>query len=76
MITGHRDLLSILKENRSNKSYNSRLARWIDRLLPFQFDIEPLLRAEMGLLDYISRDPNQKAKKVSAYDVTQFIAST
>ena len=35
-------LLSILKENRSNKSYNSRLTRWIDRLLPFQFDFEHL----------------------------------
>ena len=76
MITGHRDLLSILKENLSNKSYNSRLTRWIGRLLPFQFDIETLPRAEMGLLDYISRDPNQKAKKVSAYDVTQSNAST
>ena len=48
VITDHRALLSIMKENRSNKSYNSRLNRWIDRLLPFQFDIEHLAGAKMG----------------------------
>ena len=32
--TVHRTLLSIMKENRSNKSYNTRLTRWIDRLTP------------------------------------------
>ena len=57
-----------MKENTSNKSYNSRLTRWIDRLLPFQFDIEHLPGAKMGLVDYISRHPFQKAIKVSTYD--------
>ena len=74
VITDHRALLSILKENRSNKSYNSCLSRWIDRLLPFQFDIEHLLGAKMGLVDYISRHPNQNAKKVSAYDEEFIVA--
>ena len=55
-----------MKQNRSNKSYNSRLTRWIDRLLPSQFDIEKLPGAKMGLVDYFSRHPNQKAKEVSA----------
>ena len=68
VITGHHALLSMMKENRSNKSYNSRLTRCVDRLLPFQFDIEHLPGAKMGLVDYISRNPSQKAKKVSAYD--------
>ena len=63
-----------MKENRSNKSYNSRLTRWVDRLLPFQFDIEHLPGAKMGLVDYISRDPSQKAKKVSAYDEEFIVA--
>ena len=35
LITDHRALLSIMKENRSNKSYNSRFTHWVDRLLPF-----------------------------------------
>ena len=54
-----------MKENRWNKSYNTRLTRWIDRLLPFQFDIEHLPGAKMGLVGYISRHPFQKAKNVS-----------
>ena len=67
VIADHRALLSIMKENRSNKSYNSRLTRWVDRLLPFQFDIEHLPGAKMGLVDYISRHPCQKAKKRSQH---------
>ena len=47
VITDHRALHSILKENRSNKSYNSQLTRWIDRLLPFQFNIVHLSGAKM-----------------------------
>ena len=74
MITDHRALLSIMKENRLNKCYNSRLTRWVDRLLPFQFGIEHLLGAKMGLVDYISRHPSQKAKKVSAYDEELIVA--
>ena len=63
VITDHCALLSITKENRWNKSYNSRLTRWIDRLLPFQFNIEHLPGAKMGFVVYISRHPSQKAKK-------------
>ena len=74
VITDHCALLSITKENRSNKSYNSRLTRWTDRLLPFQFDIEHLPGAKMGFVDYISRHPSQKAKKVSAYDEEFIVA--
>ena len=33
--TDHQALLSALKNNRSNKTYQSRLTRWVDRLLPF-----------------------------------------
>ena len=72
VITDHRAPLSIVRENRSNKSYNSRLTRWVDRLLPFDFSIDHLLGPKMGLVDYISRDPQQKAVNISAYD-EQFI---
>ena len=74
VITDHRALLSIMKEHRSNKSYNSRLTRWVDRLLPFQFDIEHLPGAKMGLVDYISLNPSQRAKNVSAYDEEFIVA--
>ena len=68
IITDHPALLSIMKEHRSNKSYNSRLTRWIDRLLPFDFNIEHIPGAKMGLVDYISRQPNQKAKVTNQCD--------
>ena len=57
-----------MKEHRSNKSYNSRLTRWIDRLLPFDFNIKHIPGAKMGLVDYISRQPNQEAKITNKYD--------
>ena len=74
MITDHRTLLSILKEHRSNKSYNSRSSRWVDHLVPYQFKIEHLPGAEMGLVDYISRNPHQPAKSISKYD--EFLVAT
>ena len=75
IITDHRALLSIMKEHRSNKSYNSRLTRWIDRLLPFDFNIEHIPGAKMGLVDYISRQPNQEAKVTNKYDEEFAIAT-
>ena len=57
-----------MKEHRSNKPYNSRLTHWIDRLLPFDFNIEHIPGANMGLVDYISRQPNQEAKVTNKYD--------
>ena len=63
-----RALLSIMKEHRSNKSYNSRLTLWVDRLIPFDFNIEHIPEAKMGLVDYISRQANQEAKVTNKYD--------
>ena len=51
IITDHRAVLSIMKELRSNKSYSSRLTRWVDRLLPSDFNIEHIPGAKMGLVD-------------------------
>ena len=68
VITDHRALLSILKEHSSNKSNNNLLSRWIERLLPYNFTIEHMPGAKMGLVDYISRNPFAKAKRVSTYD--------
>ena len=68
VITDHRALLSILKENCSNRWYNGHLTRWIDRLLLFKFDIELSSGALMGLVGYLSRHSNRKAEKVSAHD--------
>ena len=75
VLTDHIALFSVLKSHRSNKSYKSRLTRWIDRLLPFDFIIEHIPGTRMGLVDYISRQPNQKAKSVTQYD-EEFMVAT
>ena len=75
VLTDNRALLSVLKSHRSNKSHNSRLTRWIDRLLPFDFNIEHIPGTRMGSVDYISRQPNQKAKSITQYD-EEFMVAT
>ena len=56
--TDHQALLTALKENRGNKTYQNRLTRWVDRLLPFNFNIEHIPGKQMGFADYFSRKPN------------------
>ena len=63
-----------MRENRANKSYSSRLTRWVDRSQPFEFPIDHLPGSKMGLVDYMSRDPQQKAVNISAYE-EQFIVA-
>ena len=55
--TDHKALVSALDENRSNKTYQSRLTRWVDRLLPYQFKVVHIPGKDMGIVDYLSRDP-------------------
>ena len=52
-----------IKRTYIKKYYNSRLSRWIDRLLPYNFTIDYMPGAKMGLVDYISRNLFAKAKK-------------
>ena len=37
--TDHKAIISALKEHKGNKPYQSRLTRWPDRLLPFDYDL-------------------------------------
>ena len=39
-----------------------------DRLLPFDFNIEHIPGTRIGLVDYISRQPNKRAKSITQYD--------
>ena len=50
VITDHMAFPSIMRENRANKSYNSRLTRWVDRLLRFDFTIDHLPGSKWDLL--------------------------
>ena len=72
--TDHRALLTALNENRGNKSGQSRLTRMVDRLLPFNFNLEHIPGKKMGFADYLSRHPKNKPPPPSL-DNTQFIVN-
>ena len=63
-----------MRESRANKSYNNRLTHLVDKLLPFDFSIDLLPGSKKGLIDYISREPEQKAVNISTDD-EQFIVA-
>ena len=58
IVSDHKALTAVLKSNKNNKTYSSRLTRWVDRLLPFEFEIVHAPGRTMGLADYISRHPS------------------
>ena len=66
--TDHQALLSALKDNRGNKTYQSRLTRWVDRLLPFNFSVEDIAGKNMGFADYFCRHLTSAALPVSNDD--------
>ena len=66
--TDHQALLSALKDNRGNKTYQSRLTRWVDRLLPFNFSVEHIAGKNMGFAHYFSRHPTSAAIPISKED--------
>ena len=47
---------------------HSRLTRWVNRLLPFNFKISHLPGKDMGFTDLLSRLPSGKALPISHYD--------
>ena len=75
LLTDHQALLPASKENRGNKTYQTRLTRWVDRLLAFNFTIEHFPGKDMGFADYLSRNPSQPPLSLSKDD-TQFIINT
>ena len=54
----HKALMSVLKPNRGNKTFSSRLTRWVDRLQPFDFVVHVAGRT-LGMADYLSRHPTE-----------------
>ena len=58
IISDHMALATVLKGQKGNKTYSSRLTRWVDRLLPFDFEVIHGPGRDMGLADYLSRKPS------------------
>ena len=68
VLTDHKAIISALSENYNNKSYQSRLSRWADRLLPFDFEVIHVPGVTLGIVDYLSRHPTFSAPAPSIYD--------
>ena len=74
ILTDHQALISALQDRKHNKTYQSRLTRWLDRLLPFDFDIKHIPGSKMGLVDILSRNPSGVAPHVDQDDEQLVVA--
>ena len=61
VLTDHRLIISALNENYNNSSYQSRLSRRADRLLPFDFEVVYVPGVTLGIVDYLSCYPTFSA---------------
>ena len=73
--TDHKALTSALDGNKSNKTYQSRLTRWVDRLLPYQFKTVHIPGRDMGIVNYVSRDTLNDPWPDSEFD-EKFVVAT
>ena len=73
--TDHKALTSALDGNKSNKTYQSRSTRWVGRLLPYQFKIVNIPGRDMGIVDYLSRDPYNDPWPESELEI-KFVVAT
>ena len=58
VFSDHKALETALKSNHGNKTYSSRLTRWIDRILHFDMEVIHQPGRTLGLAEYLSRHPN------------------
>ena len=75
ILTDHKALIGALKDGKYTKTTQSRLSRWADKLLPFDFTVEHLPGKDMGFVDYLSRHPSGEPVPVSLDDEKFVIAS-
>ena len=74
-LTDHKTLIGALRDEKYTKTAQSRLTRWADKLLPFDFTVEHLPGKDMGFVDYLSRHPSGEPVPVSLDDKKFVIAS-
>ena len=58
MLIHHNAVTSALEGNCLNKTYQSRLTRWIDRILPYHFIKVHNPGKDMQVVDFSPREPN------------------
>ena len=57
----HKAIISALKETYGKKLYQSRLSRWMDRLIPFDYEVKHVPGRSLGIVDCMSRQPTFEA---------------
>ena len=73
MLIDHKALATLLNaNNKKNQTRFIRLTRWIDRIIPFDFIIEPMPGAKLA--DYVSRSPMGEAQGTSRHNNTFTVA--
>ena len=75
IVMDHKGLLSALSAIHSNKTMHSRLTRWVNILLPFNFKLSHLQGKDKGFTDLLSRLLSGKASPPSYYDEVFVVAS-
>ena len=75
ILTDHKALVTYLKENRGNRRYQSRQTRWTDRLLALEFSISNISGINIGIADYLPRNPKFRAPPQWNYD-EQFVVKS
>ena len=75
ILTDKKAIVTALTENHGNETYQPRLTRWADRMLPFEYTISHIAGAKIGKADYLSSSPNFEAQPKSKYD-EQFVVKT
>ena len=63
-----------MRENRAKRAFNSRLTKWVDRLLPFNFSSDQLPGSKTVLVIFILRESQQESVKMSTYDEQIIVA--
>ena len=58
-MSDHKALATALKGQRANTTYSSKLTRWVDRLLPNDFEVIHGPGRTLGIADYLSPNPTQ-----------------
>ena len=68
ILADHKAIICTSNENYNNKSYQSCLSRWADRLLPFDFKVIHVPGVLLGIVDYLSCYSTFPAPQPSQYD--------
>ena len=58
IISDRNALATVLTGQKANKTYSSRLTRWVDQLLLFDIGVKHGPGRTLGIADYLSRNPS------------------